>query len=136
VAAAEQALERALVAHERLPMPIEHARTLLVLGRIRRRLRKRRAAKAALDHALEIFERTGAARWADRARTEIDSLGLRPGSQDDLTPSEERVATLAARGLTNREVAASLGVTAKTVEAHLARAYRKLDINSKAGARD
>jgi DNA-binding CsgD family transcriptional regulator len=137
VEAAEQALERALLAHERLPMPIERARTLLVLGRIRRRLRKRRAAKQALDEALRIFESTESARWADQARDEVARLGLRPGSQDDLTPSEERVAGLAAEGMTNREVAAALGVTPKTVEAHLARAYRKLEISSRAelGAR-
>jgi DNA-binding CsgD family transcriptional regulator/TolA-binding protein len=137
VEAAEQSLERALAAHEHLPMPIERGRTLLVLGRIRRRLRKRLAAKEALDQALATFESTRSERWADRARDEIERLGLRPGADDDLTPSEERVASLAAAGLTNREVAASLGVSPKTVEAHLARAYRKLDVSSRAelGAR-
>jgi DNA-binding CsgD family transcriptional regulator len=137
VGLAEEALERALAAHEELPMPIERARTLLALGRVRRRLRKRRAAKAALDEARAIFDSVGSPRWAEQADEEISCLGLRPKMEDDLTPSEERVATLAARGLTNREVAAALSVTAKTVEAHLARAYRKLDINSRAelGAR-
>jgi DNA-binding CsgD family transcriptional regulator len=137
VDAAEQALERALAAHDRLPMPIERARSLLVLGRIRRRARKRRAAMAALEEALEIFERVGTPRWAEQAREEIASVGLRPAAHDWLTPSEERVARLAAGGLTNREVAARLSVTPKTVEAHLARAYRKLDISSRAelGAR-
>jgi DNA-binding CsgD family transcriptional regulator len=137
VAEAEQVLEVALAAHKRLPMPIERARTLLVLGRVRRRLRKRRMAKEALDEALAIFESTGTARWAERAKDEISRLGLRPKAEDELTPSEERVATLAAGGMTNREVAASLNITPKTVEAHLARAYRKLDISSRAelGAR-
>ena len=132
VAAAERALERTLVAHERLPMPIERACSLLVLGRIRRRLRKRRAAKAALDDALRIFETVGSPRWSDRVREEIACLGLRPGTGDGLTPSEQRVAALAAAGLTNREVAASLSISDKTVEAHLARAYRKLGIRSRA----
>lgn len=135
--AAELALERALTAHERLPMPIERARSLLVLGRIRRRLRKRRSAKTALDEALEIFEEVGSPLWAEQASEEIACLGLRPSAPGDLTPSEERIAKLAAEGLTNREVAASLMVSPKTVEASLARAYRKLGIKSRAelGAR-
>ena len=123
VPGAEQALERALVTHERLPMPIERARSLLVLGRIRRRLRKRRAAKTALGEALAVFEAVGSPLWAEQARAEIGRLGLRRSPPDDLTPSEERVASLAAEGLTNREVAASLFVSPKTVEASLARAY-------------
>lgn len=137
VPGAEQALERALVTHERLPMPIERARSLLVLGRIRRRLRKRRAAKTALGEALAVFEAVGSPLWAEQARAEIGRLGLRRSPPDDLTPSEERVASLAAEGLTNREVAASLFVSPKTVEASLARAYRKLGIRSRAelGAR-
>jgi DNA-binding CsgD family transcriptional regulator len=132
VAAAEAALERALAAHERLPMPIERARSLLVLGRIRRRGRKRRAAKAALEEALAIFETVGSPRWAEQATAEIAALGLRPGDSHALTPSEERVARLAGAGRTNQEVAAALMVSPKTVEAHLARVYRKLGIRSRA----
>ena len=132
VAGAEAALERALVAHERLPMPIERGRSLLVLGRIRRRLRKRRAAKAALEEALATFEAAGAARWAEQAAAEIAAIGLRPRSTDTLTPAEERVARLAASGMTNQQVAAVLVVSAKTVEAHLGRAYRKLGIRTRA----
>jgi DNA-binding CsgD family transcriptional regulator len=126
---AERTVERALVEHERLPMAIERARTLLALGRIRRRLRKRSAAKEALDEALGIFDSAGSARWADQARTEIGSIGLRPAATgDELTPAETRVAELAAKGLSNKEVAAALVVTPKTVEAHLGRTYRKLGI--------
>jgi DNA-binding CsgD family transcriptional regulator len=122
-------LKRALTAHERLPMPIERARTLLILGRIRRRLRKRRAAKEALDEALEIFDLVGSPRWAEQARTEIDAIGLRPVAEgDELTPAETRVADLVAKGMSNKEVAAALVVTPKTVEAHLGRIYRKLEI--------
>ena len=137
VEGAETALERALEAHERLPMPLERARTLLALGRVLRRQRKRLAAKAALDEALTLFRAAGSARWVEQAETEGAALGLRPGSPYELTPSEERVARLAASGLTNREVAAALIVSRKTVEAHLARVYQKLGIHSRAelGAR-
>jgi DNA-binding CsgD family transcriptional regulator len=132
VPGAERALRRALTAHERLPMPIERARSLLVLGRIRRRRRKRLAAKAVLEEALAIFQAVGSPLWADQASTEIAGLGLRPRSSDTLTAAEERVARLAATGLTNQQVSASLLVSPKTVEAHLGRAYRKLGIHSRA----
>jgi DNA-binding CsgD family transcriptional regulator len=132
VAGAERALERALAAHERLPMPIERARSLLVLGRIRRRRRKRLAAKAALEEALAILEAVGSSLWVDQASVEIAGLGLRPGDSNTLTPAEERVARLTATGLTNQEVSTSLLVSPKTVEAHLGRAYRKLGIHSRA----
>jgi DNA-binding CsgD family transcriptional regulator len=137
LAAAERALERALVVHERLPMPIERGRSLLVLGRIRRRRRRRRDAKHAFESALTIFERTRSRQWAEQASAEIACLGLRPRASDDLTPAEERAAELAASGLTNQQVAAALTVSVKTVEAQLARAYRKLGIHSRAelGAR-
>jgi DNA-binding CsgD family transcriptional regulator len=106
---------------------------LLVLGRVQRRRRHRLAAKAVLEEALGLFEAAGSLRWAEQSAAEIDCLGLRPVSAPDgLTPSEERAAKLAASGLTNQEVAASLVVSVKTVEAHLARAYRKLGIHSRA----
>ncbi len=90
---AERAVEHTLVEHERLPLGIERARSLLVLGRIRRRLRKRRAAKEALDEALQIFEWAGSPRWAAQARDEIDAIGLRSKAEGDaLTPAEARVA--------------------------------------------
>ena len=137
VPSAERALRRALTAHERLPMPIEHGRTLLALGRVRRRLRQRRAAKRALEEALAIFEAVGSPLWAEQAKGELAALGLRAGPPDSLTASEERVARLAASGLTNRQVANALQISPRTVEAHLARAYRKLDIRTRAelGAR-
>lgn len=104
---------------------------------MRRRRKQRAAAREALQEAADTFARAGAARWTERAREEIDALGLRQGEPDALTPSEDRVARLAASGLTNREVAAALVISPKTVEAHLARAYRKLGIRSRAelGAR-
>ena len=137
LAGAELAAERAVEVHERLPMPIERGRSLLALGRIRRRRRRRRAAKATLDEALASFEQVGSPPWVEQVSAELACLGLEPGSGEHLTPSEERVARLAASGLTNAAVAAMLLVSPKTVEAQLARAYRKLGIHSRAelGAR-
>ena len=79
----------------------------------------------------------GSPLWADQVRSELGALGLRAGPTDSLTASEERVARLAASGLTNRQIASSLQISPKTVEAHLARAYRKLDVRNRAelGAR-
>jgi DNA-binding CsgD family transcriptional regulator len=128
LAAAEQALER----HEQLPMPFERARTLLVKGRIERRVRRRGRAKESFEQALEIFEHLGARLWADRARAELERIGLRRTSAADLTEGERRVAELAAQGLTNRQVATALFMSPKTVEANLSRAYRKLGISSRA----
>ena len=126
------ALETALHAHERLPLPFELARTLLVKGQVHRRRNERRLAKEALDRSVSVFETLGAPLWAETARGERRRLGLRRSQGDDLTPTEERVATLAASGLTNREIAERTFVSPKTVEANLSRAYRKLGIRSRA----
>jgi len=126
------AFRLALAAHDHLPLPYDKARTLLVLAQLQRRRHERRAAKASLEEAAELFEDVGATRWAATARAECERLGLRPGPSDRLTPSEERVASLAAAGMTNREVAARLLVSPKTVEANLSRAYRKLGVHSRA----
>jgi DNA-binding CsgD family transcriptional regulator len=142
VLAAEGDVGAALVALEELDLdvasqlPFDLAWTLLVRGRLHRRARQRRAAADALGEALAIFERLGAPDWADRARAEVERVGLRRAPQE-LTPTELRVAELAAAGLTNREVAASAFMSPKTVEANLARVYRKLGIRSRAelGAR-
>jgi DNA-binding CsgD family transcriptional regulator len=133
LAAVEQALER----HDQPPMPFERARTLLVKGRLERRARRRGRAKDSFEQALEIFERCGARLWADQARAELERIGLRRTSGADLTEGERRVAELAAQGLTNRQVAAALFMSPKTVEANLSRAYQKLNVGSRAelGAR-
>jgi DNA-binding CsgD family transcriptional regulator len=121
----------ALVAHERLPFPFEEARTLLVLGQLQRRRGERRDARATLERAAAIFERIGARRWLEKANSEIARIGVRR-APTELTESEQRVAELAAAGLTNPEIAARLFMSRRTVEANLARAYRKLDIRSRA----
>jgi DNA-binding CsgD family transcriptional regulator len=108
------------------------ARALLVLGRLERRLGHRRAAGERLDRAAVLFDALPAPAWAIQARQEIDRLGRRRGAGEDLTPAETRVVELIAAGLTNRAVAERLVLSPKTVEAHLARAYAKLGIRSRA----
>ncbi|MGB0092043.1 MAG: helix-turn-helix transcriptional regulator, partial [Solirubrobacteraceae bacterium] len=109
----------------------ERARTLLVLGRIRRRRGERRAARESLALAIEIFDELGTRPWAERARTELARIGVRHAPAE-LTVNEELVARLAAEGLTNRDIAAQLFMSRRTVEANLARAYRKLGIRTRA----
>ena len=94
-------------------------------------------AKESLTEALGIFEQLGSPSWAERARSDIRRLGLRHRPADELTAGERRIAELAAAGLTNRQVAEAAFVSPKTVEANLARVYRKLGIRSRAelGAR-
>jgi DNA-binding CsgD family transcriptional regulator len=129
---AGQALEEALKHHQDLAMPFELGRTLLVMGQVQRRAKRKRAAKQHLDRALEIFESLPSPPWAGRARAEMSRLGLRPSAPLALTATEERVAALAATGHTNRQVAQALFLSPKTVEANLARIYRKLGISSRA----
>jgi DNA-binding CsgD family transcriptional regulator len=130
---AEDALAEALAAHERDPIPYDRARTLLVAGQIHRRRRRWRAARESLEEARDTFDRLGASLWMGRCESELGRLGQRRSrDRDALTPSEKRVAELAGRGLTNREVAAELFISPKTVEANLTRAYRKLEISSRA----
>ena len=79
-----------------------------------------------------MFDNLGTELWSARARVELDrvAVGLAPAAK--LTPSERLVADLAASGMTNRAVAGALFISAKTVEANLARVYRKLNIRSRA----
>jgi DNA-binding NarL/FixJ family response regulator len=123
---------RALREHDRLSMPFERARTLLLLGQIQRRQRRKEPASASLQEALGIFERLHAPLWADRARAELARANVGPRQSGQLTPSEQRVAELAASGMRNRDVATELFISPKTVEANLARIYRKLGIKSRA----
>jgi DNA-binding CsgD family transcriptional regulator len=134
---AEASMKRAVAAHDGLAMPVERARTLLALGRVHRAQRQRRAARDVLAEARSILTSVGSPLWRERVDDEVSRLGLAPGDPGELSASEERVAGLAAQGLTNRQVATRLAISQKTVEAHLARAYAKLGIHSRAelGAR-
>jgi DNA-binding CsgD family transcriptional regulator len=93
-------------------------------------------AREVLRRALELATRCGATPLAQRAETELLATGARPrrvalSGVDSLTPSERRVAQMAAEGHTNREIAQALFVTPKTVEVHLSSVYRKLEISSR-----
>jgi DNA-binding CsgD family transcriptional regulator len=129
--AALRALEAAREAHEGLPMPFERARTLLALGSARRRSGQKRAAREALEEARALFDDLGAIPWADKARTELARIGGRRPMGQELTGTEERVARLAAAGRTNREIADTLFLSVRTVEAHLSHIYGKLGIRSR-----
>jgi DNA-binding CsgD family transcriptional regulator len=130
--AASLAIQRAMDEHQRLPMPFERARSQLVLGQLQRRQRHKGVAAATLREVRRAFEDLGTPLWADRARSELDRATLDLSRAAEFTPSEQRVAELAASGLTNREVAAAMFISTKTVEANLSRVCRKLDIRSRA----
>jgi DNA-binding CsgD family transcriptional regulator len=130
-------LERAVQALSGSALLVELARAQLALGTALRLAGKRQRSRAPLMQALDIATATGAAPVAQRATDELHASGARPRRTalrgvEALTPSEHRVASLAAQGLTNRQIAQTLFVTTKTVEAHLRASYDKLDVAGKA----
>jgi len=135
-AEAIEILERAAEVVDGSPRRLEHALTLLALGTALRRAGRRADARAPLRKAFNLARRCGAARTARRANEELAATGetvrrYTPIGVESLTPSERRVAELAASGMSNRQIAQSLFVTVKTVEAHLSATYHKLDIRSR-----
>lgn len=129
-------LEEAAGMVEDSPAGLVRAHVLLDLGGALRRAGSRTEARGPLREALELARRGGMARIARLAREELQATGetvrrYAPIGIESLTPSERRVAEMAASGLTNRQIAQSLFVTVKTVEAHLSAAYDKLDIGSR-----
>jgi DNA-binding CsgD family transcriptional regulator len=133
---AVDAFVEALQLHENDPDQFERARTVLCYGERLRRLRRRRDAREHLHEALETFERIGARPWAERARAELRASGERlrrrgTAAHEQLTPQELQVSLAAADGFTNKEIGARLFLSPKTVEFHLSRAYRKLDVSSR-----
>jgi DNA-binding NarL/FixJ family response regulator len=135
---AEQHYQRALRLHERDTRPFDQARTQLVYGEWLRRGKRRRDARPQLHDALRTFQSLGARPWADRAHTELTATGAtapQPAAPDvlaALTPQELQIARLAARGLPNRDIAAQLFLSPRTVAYHLYKAYPKLGIASRA----
>ena len=130
-------LRRSVAILEDGPARLEHARALMVLGELLRRSGATVEAREKLAAAVDLAHRLGARAIAERARGELLAAGVRPRrlaltGVDSLTPSELRVARMAAGGRTNREIAQSLFVTPKAVEYHLANVYRKLGIRGRA----
>jgi len=128
----------ALELHQSSPWPsaFEIARTQLCYGEVLRRNRGRIAAREQLRAALQTFEQVGTEPWANRARAELAATGEKARKRDvpssrDLTPQELQIALAVAGGATNREAAARLFLSPKTVEAHLSSLYRKLGIRSR-----
>ncbi|MER6570090.1 AAA family ATPase [Streptomyces sp. NPDC001093] len=121
----------------RLPLPVELVRTLIALGAVEHRSRRRSAARAVLGEALQIATRIGAAPLAARAREELSRLdaadrgGEAGAGGPGLAPAEARIAELVGGGATNREVAAQLFISVKTVEGTLSRVYRKVGVRSR-----
>lgn len=118
------------------PSALEYAHALIELGAARRRAGQRTAARPPLREGLQLADRMGATPLVHTARHELHATGARPRraahtGADALTPTERRVAELAAEGLTNTQIAQALFVTGKTIQTHLANAYRKLGINSR-----
>ncbi|MGH2871456.1 MAG: helix-turn-helix transcriptional regulator [Solirubrobacteraceae bacterium] len=115
---------------------LEHARALIDLGAMLRRQGSRAAARERLRDGLDLASRCGATLLSERARIELAATGARPRRErvtgrDALTPSELRVARMAAAGRTNQEIAQSLFVSVKTIETHLQHSYSKLTVNSR-----
>ena len=134
---AERAFAAAVEAHRDAGRPFERARTGLALGELLRRARRRVEARVHLRDALEGFEALGAEPWAERARLELRASGQTamrgdPRARGQLTAQELQVAQFVARGLTNRDVAAQLYLSPRTIDFHLRNVFRKLGIASRA----
>ena len=129
--AAIDAFEGAVAQHGRVTMPFARARTLLDLGAAQRRAKRRREARATLSEAQDVFDALGAVPWSRRASEELARISGRHPGGSDLTATEQRVAELVAEGGTNKEVAATLFLSPRTVESHLRQIFQKLGVRSR-----
>jgi DNA-binding CsgD family transcriptional regulator len=128
--------ERSLALLDGSPLALDRARTQLAYGTRLRRAGSRREARRHLRAAREAFASVDAAPWADRAAAELratgETVGPRtPDRRGQLTPQELQIAALVGEGKTNKEIAAQLYLSPKTIEYHLANAYRKLEVHSR-----
>ena len=126
----------ALRHHDHRVTPYERARTQLAYGERLRRSRRRAEARVQLRSALDTFEGAGAMLWAERARSELHATGETARKRDvstldTLTPQELRVARLVATGSSNKDVAAQLFLSRRTVEYHLGKVLTKLGVASR-----
>jgi DNA-binding CsgD family transcriptional regulator len=135
---AEDHYREALRLHAASGRPFDQARTALLYGEWLRRNRRGTDARAHLRTALTLFDRTGARPWADRARAELRAAGEpvpqkapAPDRLSLLTPQELQVVRLAASGATNRDIAAQLFISPRTVSHHLYRAFPKLGVTNR-----
>jgi DNA-binding CsgD family transcriptional regulator len=140
-AGAEHAFEAALELNAPLGMPYERALTLFARGQVLRRSRRRRDAAASLSAAVEVLAELGAGPVLERCERELAACGLRPAKRSltgppTLTPQERTVVELVRSGAGNREIAAELMLSPKTVEFHLTNIYRKLGVTSRAALLD
>ena len=129
-------IREAVAVLEPSPARLEHAYALANLGAALRRANHRAEAREHLRQALELAQRSGAALLTEQANEELIATGARPRrivqtGAAALTPSERRIAAMAAEGLSNREIAQALFVTLRTVEMHLSNAFRKLEVSSR-----
>jgi DNA-binding CsgD family transcriptional regulator len=125
------AFERAVVKHDRAAMPFERARTLLHLGGAQRRAKQKLAARTTLAEALDVFHGLGAEPWRAQATAELARISGRRRSDSRLTVAEDSIVALVCEGRTNKEVAAALYVSPKTVEGHLRNVFRKFGVRSR-----
>jgi DNA-binding CsgD family transcriptional regulator len=133
---AERLFRAALDKHAQAARPFETARTELAFGAFLRRTRRRVEAREHLRAALDRFERLGARLWAERARVELRASGERarkrePSTLGDLTAQELQIARFVSEGLSNKEVAAQLFLSPRTIDFHLRNVFRKLGISSR-----
>jgi DNA-binding CsgD family transcriptional regulator len=134
---AESLYAAALEAHRRDDHPFERARTHSLYGEWLRRARRKTDARTQLRAALEIFDRLGAEPWSGRAASELRATGVvtpqsrGPGTLGQLTPQELQIVRLAAQGLSNRDIAAQLFLSPRTVGYHLYKAYPKLGVSAR-----
>lgn len=133
----DHAFNRAVTLHEQDSRGFEHARTRLLYGEWLRRTRRKAEARGQLIAALETFDHIDARPWADRTHSELTAGGAatttrrKPGVLALLTPQELQIVTLAAQGLSNRDIAAQMFLSPRTVGHHLYRAYPKLGVASR-----
>jgi DNA-binding CsgD family transcriptional regulator len=123
--------DTALARHQRSDDAYQLGRTLLALGSVQRRLRRRAAAAETLTRAIEQLESSGASLWAKRARDEQARIGGRAAATSGLTATERQIAELVRSGRSNDEVARALSISPRTVEWNLTKIYRKLRVSSR-----